>query len=66
VDGRPAGRGERLAVCWKFRDTLAVQCHRDAAGLSDGQAWQKYAKASSVAGWLPETTVELVIPLDGP
>jgi hypothetical protein len=35
-------------------DGLAVVAHADAsaAGLSHGQAWQKYAKPSFVTGWL--------------
>jgi len=51
VDGLPADKAERMSLTYRLLDVIrAVQfsdTHTGAGdGLSDGQAWQRYAKAA--------------------
>ena len=51
VDGLPLDRDERMSLTYRLLDVIRAVQHSDThtgAGddLSDGQAWQRYAKAA--------------------
>lgn len=59
VDGLPSDRAERMSLTYRLLDVIRAVQHSDTHtgtgdDLSDGQAWQKYAKSAYVHGFLLE------------
>jgi len=53
IDGLPADRHERMSLTYRLLDVIRAVQHADTGDdLSDGQAWQKYAKSAYVHGFL--------------
>ena len=49
IDGLPEDKAERMSLTYRLLDVIrAVQFADTSEGLSDGQAWQKYAKPAYV------------------
>ena len=55
VDGLPLDKAERMSLTYRLLDVIRAVQHADAGDdLSDGQAWQRYAKSAFVRGFLAE------------